>query len=250
MNLLLVSNTIIVKKIFQLVCTKLSILYNTQNSLMITSKYDIIIVDEDFSNEDIRHLKKYYFKIALISNQNVNPINLYDFLINRPFLPTELVIILEDNLKDIIKKKDQNIHLDNIKNTIQEIDNKIDDNSLILDDSIILKNSLDIKGGILDKKELSKIDDILNTTYSIKNRREVISKNEDEDLDILSSIIDKAIDDVKHYEFKTQKNNSLKILLDEDNIQKLKPLVSRLDDTLFENLINGKSINIELMMKN
>ena len=55
---------------------------------------------------------------------------------------------------------------------------------------------------------------------------------------------------MKDYKFKQQKNNFLKILLDEDNIQKLKPLVSRLDHNLFENLINGQSINIELIMKN
>ena len=40
-----------------------------------------------------------------------------------------------------------------------------------------------------------------------------------------------------------------KRILDKYNIEKLKPLVSRLDHYVFEDLINGKSVNIELIMK-
>ncbi len=64
MNLILITKTAIIEKIFSLVCKKLAINLTVENSLTINKKVDFIVVDEEFINDEFNSLKQYTKKIS------------------------------------------------------------------------------------------------------------------------------------------------------------------------------------------
>ncbi len=254
MKLLLVSNTAIVIQIFNLVCKKLELDFETKDDTEIEKEYDLIIIDTEFINDRFNIIKQYSKKLGAISSEELPFEKARDFLIPRPFLPHQLQNILQENIQIINEeKKDQksyNTHYEqNATNEIVDyVESLADDIALDIEDesdeSIITIASLK-DGGILDNNELDKIQDILHTN----DIQDELEELEEEDWLDLSDIIDKAIDDVKDYEFEIDVKEPIKLLLTDHNMDELKPLLTKLNQKVIDSLTEGEIINIQLKLK-
>jgi len=105
-------------------------------------------------------------------------------------------------------------------------------------------------GGILDGGELNKINDILKED-EIHNE---INFNQEDWKDI-SDIIDDALSEVKEYEFdldtpvSSPKVNALNLILSHYNMDELRPLFEKFDQSIIDRLSSGEVIDIRMMLK-
>ena len=98
-NLILISTTPMVIKIFKLISKKLDINLEVLSEAQIDHKVDIIIVDKNFIDDRFAILKTYSKQIGAITNE-VLPFDMAnDFTIPLPFLPSALQTILSQRLK-------------------------------------------------------------------------------------------------------------------------------------------------------
>ena len=253
MKLLLISKTPIVIQIFNLVCKKIGLDFKVQGDNEVEEKYDLIIIDKEFIDDRFNIIKQYSKKLGAIVSEELPFEKARDFLIPRPFLPLQLQNILEDHIQ-IIKdeEKEEVTHHKIFENSTSEVvdyvESLADDIAMDIEDesdeSIITLASLK-DGGILDDGELNKIQDIL---HEEEIQDEVQQLDEEDWLD-LSDIIDKAIDDVKDYEFEPEKNEPIKLLLSDHNMDELKPLLTKLDQNIVDLLTSGGVIDIQLKLK-
>jgi hypothetical protein len=111
------------------------------------------------------------------------------------------------------------------------------------DESIVSFASLK-KGGVLDSKELGRIQSLLNIEPTLNE----VEMNEEDWLD-LSEIIDKALDEVKDYEFDLNDSGAITLVLSKFTMEELKPLLLKLDQNSIDKLTTGGSLNLELKLK-
>jgi hypothetical protein len=119
------------------------------------------------------------------------------------------------------------------------------------DDSVVSRSSVD-QGGILDRNELSMIESIIGENIS-NNSSDDYAEIDDEDnnqwID-LSSIIDQAIDEVNTVDhiYDKDDNNPIKLLLNNYELDELKPLLSMLDQGIIDSLADGNEVSILLKL--
>lgn len=270
MNLLLISETAIIEQIFSLVCKKLNIELTVTQSTDVSENYDLIIVDQNFINDKFNVIKQYSKKLGAISSEELPFDKSRDFIIPRPFLPTKLQEIINEQLsyikEDEVLEKTKSHTIDLTGDNYEEDDevtlpvtsyvesladnvySDIEDES---DESIVSLASLR-DGGVLDTSELSKINQILEED----NIHDEISMDKQDWKDI-SDIIDDALEEVREYEFdldsSSQTNNSeykpLKLVLSNYNIDELRPLLEKFDQTVIDRLSSGESVDLRLILK-
>ncbi len=260
MTLLLISETAIVEQIFSLICGKMNIDLEVSNSVNVNENYDFIIIDQKFIDDKFNIIKQYSKKLGAISSEDLPFDKSRDFIIPRPFLPTKLKEILEEQIKYIkedeeeekfrARKVDEYEDDDTISVPVNEYietlaDNIYEDIEDESDESIINPAALK-DGGVLDMKELSKINDILKEEESPNN-----SSLDENDWQDISSIIDNALDEVRHYEVDLEEDSSkvYTVVLNNYNITELKPLLTKLNQNLIDKLSNGEVIDLKLMLK-
>lgn len=260
MTLLLITKTNMVVKIFDLICTKLDIKLFVQDNTSISKNYDFIVVDQDLVDEKFNMIKQMASKIGAISNEELPFDKSRDFLISRPFLPHDLYTILTeqiDNIKEESKleresKKKYRNEDDDIEGLSEYIETLADDIAYDIEDegdeSIIsiaaLKN-----GGILDKSELGKINSILNDdNLQERFQKEFVDESEMSETDWkdLSQIIDDALGEVKEYEFDLNHNEPYELILNKYNIDELKPLLTKCNQSIIDKLSQGEIIDLRL----
>ncbi len=259
MTLLLISETTIVTQIFSLVCKRMNIDLKTSTSTSINEHYDLIIIDQKFVDDKFNIIKQYSKKLGAISSEDLPFDKSRDFIIPRPFLPTKLQEILNEQISYIKEEetfaasntytKDEDVTVpvnEYIETLADDVYTQIEEES---DESII--NLATLKdGGVLDRSEISKISDILNED----TKKETTSLDENDWQDI-SSIIDDALDEVRHYEVdlgQTSINNSsdtYDVILNNYNIEELKPLLNKLNQNLIDKISNGEIIDLRLILK-
>lgn len=259
MKLLLICNTPIIEHIFSLVCKRLNILLTVQKTNDVLQKYDFIIIDQPFLDNTFSKIKKMSLRLGVISAEELSFDKPRDFLIPRPFLPTKLEAILKDEIS-IFKEEQKNIYTppnfiedsedyeivtpltdfinDDLDDTFFEtlLDDELED-----DESIVSLSALK-QGGVLDTKELNKINLFLDDDKPASNEL-----NESDWKDI-GEIIDDAIEEVKEYEFDLN-SNKYSLVLSKFKIEELKPLLVKLDQTIIDRLTKGESIDIKISMK-
>ncbi|QOG12032.1 hypothetical protein [Arcobacter sp. FWKO B] len=253
MNLLLVTKEVIIEKIFTLVCNKLDIKLDVKSDTQITQKYDIIVLDTDFIDDRFNIIKQYTKKLGAISAYELSFDKSKDFVINRPFLPTQLFTILQTQIFNI-QQDEKKVNKARIiqdfetENTIHYLDSLVDDIASDIeqecDESIIPKPTIK-NGGVLDSLELSKIKSLLDPKPT--SQATTIDELDEDDWLDLSEIIDKALEEVKEYQFK--ENKPIKLVLSQYNITELKPLFERLNQDVVDALADGKEINLILKLK-
>ena len=254
MDLVLVTKTAIIEKIFTLVCKKLNITFVIKNDLDIKDKVDFIIIDEDFINDDFNSLKKQTRKIAAISSEELPFDKSRDFIINRPFLPASLEELLKEQI-EVIKEEEKeeiNEQIDNNLNEEEVITNYVEsladdvvyDINEENDESIVNIASLKI-GGVLDNLELGRISDILHDD-DVQNHVAV----DENDWKDITEIIDDALNEVEEYEFDLADDDKVvKVNLNNYNISELKPFLQKFDQKVIDRLSNGEDVDVTLSLK-
>lgn len=251
MKLLLICKIPIIIKIFTLICKKLNISLQIQEDNNVDEKFDIIVIDSQFVDDRFNIIKQFCTKIGAISSEDLPFDKSRDFIIPRPFLPAQLQEIIQDvietiaqdlNQQKIQQQKHQPIneeeeYMDSIATYIAQ---DIEDEN---DESIVSFASLK-KGGVLDSKELGRIQSLLNIEPTLNQ----VEMNEEDWLD-LSEIIDKALEEVKDYEFDLNDSGSITLVLSKFTMEELKPLLLKLDQNSIDKLTTGGSINLELKLK-
>ncbi|WP_026803337.1 hypothetical protein ACN2EN_03290 [Aliarcobacter lanthieri] len=258
MKLLLICNTAIIEHIFALVCKRLKIELTIQNTNSVSSKYDLIIIDQPFLDSKFIKIKRFAQKIGAISAEELSFDKPRDFLIPRPFLPTKLESLLKEQIEIIKEEQKDGINLshfihedeEDIVNPIVDFINEdLDDNiefdfeedSIEEDDESIVSLSALQRGGVLDNSELSKINTILKdeNTNGIK----------EEDWKDISQIIDEALDEVKEYEFELNEDKQYHLVLSKFKIDEIKPLLTKLNQDLIDKLSHGETVDIKISLK-
>ncbi|NVJ54714.1 MAG: hypothetical protein HWD90_13600 [Campylobacteraceae bacterium] len=259
MDLVLITKTPIIEKIFRLVCKKLDLTINVKQNLSFEKEeiVDLIIVDEEFINDDFNNLKRNTKKLAAITSEELPFEKSRDFIITRPFLPT----VLEDMLSEQIEYiKEDDTTKEDVRNAANEeeivsnyVESLADDVAYNIeeenDESIVSIASLR-DGGILDNTELTKITDIL---HDEEIEREVLVT--ESDWKDINEIIDDALSEVSEYEFDLGENDAkdsntpIKVLLNNYSIEELKPFLQKFNQNVIDRLSNGEDIDVRLSLK-
>jgi len=253
MNIILITKTPIVEKIFTLICKKLDLNLIIKDNLIIQDNVEIIVVDEDFVNDDFNNLKSYTKKIAAIVSEELPFDKTRDFIINRPFLPTTLEELLFEQIEfikeDELNKEDieQEINEEEIiSNYVESLADDIADNiEEDNDESIVTIASLN-NGGVLDNLELNKISGMLDDN-EVKENVDV----DENDWKDINEIIDDALTEVKEYEFELEatKVEPIRLILNNYNISELKPFLQKFDQSVIDRLSNGEDVDVTLCFK-
>ncbi len=258
MTLLLITKTNMIVKIFDLICTKLDMKLFVQDNTDISKNYDFIVVDQDLVDDRFNVIKHQATKIGAISNEELPFDKSRDFLISRPFLPHDLFSILTEQIEIIkeeakLEKQNKFSHVDEDIDDISEyIETLADDIAYDIEDetdeSIISIAALK-SGGILDKSELGKINSILNDdNLQSKFQKEFVDDSEMSETDWkdLSQIIDDALCEVKEYEFDFNYNEPYELILNRYNIDELRPLLTKCNQSIIDRLSQGEIIDLRL----
>lgn len=278
----LITDSTIIEHIFSLLSKKLNFNLITTTNIEKEVQSDIIIVDDTFINDKFNFLKRNTKRLGAISSVELGFNIAKDFLIKKPFMPSELERQLKENIELIDKKfsyepvksfeikrpKKQEIEPASFypeENTILDdnftypltdyletlADEIADDIEELNDDSIVSAHAISKKSGILDQSELNKIKEILETSEEQFHKE--MTQESDDELDEmnewceLSQIIDKTIDEL---EKKAIKHKPLKLLLNDINIEEIKPLLMKLDKSAIEELSNGASLELHIKLGN
>lgn len=262
MKILLVCDTAIIEHIFILVCKRLKIDLNVQKTNSIDRKYDLIIVDQPFIDNKFNKIKAQTNRLGAISSEELSFEKQRDFLIPRPFLPTKLEAILKEQIEILQNEQKENKNLskfisldeedlvlpvvDFINDTLEDSDDFsdlsfVDDtfDEIEEDESIVSLSALQ-RGGVLDNLELNKINTILKD-----NKKEI---EEEADWKDISEIIDEALDEVKDYEFSLD-SHKYNLVLNRFKIDELRPLLTKLDQTIIDKLVSGETVDISISIK-
>lgn len=268
-KVLLICDTTIIEHIFALVCKKMNLDLTIQKSTIVNEEYDFIVVDQSFIDDNFNNYKQYTKRLGAISSEELSFSKARDFIIPRPFLPTKLENIFneqietlyddelnysrrelkynnfEDEDKTFIIQKNSLQNNSIFSNTKQIKDENGDDEFAFIDESLITLSAFD-NGGILDNSELKKINNILKEE-KIQNEIE-LEKNDWKDI---SSIIDDALDEVREYEFDlAQKEDKVyDLILNRFNIEELRPFLEKFDQSVINRLVSGETVDVRISLK-
>jgi hypothetical protein len=259
-TVLLICDASIIEHIFTLVCKRLHINLTIQKTNSVNENYDLIIIDQSFIDDKFNTIKQFSNKLGAISSEELPFDKSRDFIIPRPFLPTKLEAILIEQIEYIKEEKekerefnskssyndyseDEEVIIPITKKYIESLD---DDNFVSENDESIVNTDNLHMGGILDNRELNKINDIL--------REEIIQNEinlEKSDWKDIAAIIDDALDEVKEYEFDLTQTpiKSYNLILSNFHINELRPLLEKFDQTVIDKLSSGESVDIRLSLK-
>lgn len=275
-NLVLISKKPIVIQIFTLVCKKLNISLEVLHDAQIDHKVDMIVLDNEFISDRFNIIKTYSKLIGAISKEELPFEFANDFIVPMPFLPSSLQDILEKQIEILNKRINSKTYVSNVEveddyedefaiDTMQKDDPSIsvdylesladdiaDDIKEEVDDSVVSVSSVN-NGGILDRNELSMIENIIGENIIDDGPNDYIDANEEEQdnqwVD-LSSIIDQAIDEVNTVDhiYDKEDNNPIKLLLNNYELDELKPLLSMLDQDIIDSLADGNEVSVLLKL--
>lgn len=275
-SLVLISRKPIIIQIFTLVCKKINVTLEVLPELQIDKKVDIIVIDTEFINDRFNIIKTYCKVIGAISNEELPFEIADDFIISLPFLPSSLQTILETQI-DILNKRmnakiyisnvevedandefviDDTIKQDDTENAVEYLESLADDiasdMSEEVDESVVSISSLN-HGGVLDRNELSNIENIINENVQNNSQNDFVElEGENEEWLDLSSIIDKAIDEVNSVTqvYDGEQIKPIRLLLNNYDIEELKPLLSMLNQDIIDSLTDGNEVNLQLKFEN
>jgi len=252
----LISNTPIINKIFTLISNKLMVHLKIYTAIDDVEKnIDLVVVDDIFLEENIIKLKSFCNTLVLLKEDGSDE-NGFDFIIEKPFLPSTLSINLEKILKSVDENNlnKQQVYTseeptneeitDDLAKFIDTLVSEIDEESSFNSDDLTVKKEQLGHGGVLDKEELSKLFDMINDDKPDNYFKNI--EKEDDWIE-LSDIIDRAIDDVSTYAFK--ENQPIKLILNEYSIEELAPLLKKLDQNIIDRLTDGNEITLQLRLE-
>jgi len=274
-NLVLISKKPIVIQIFTLVCKKMHISLEILHDAQIDHKVDIIVLDNEFINDRFNIIKTYAKLIGAISKEELPFEFANDFIIPIPFLPSSLQDSLEKQIDILNKRINSKTYVSNVEvvnddyeklalEKLQKDDPKVsveyletladdiaDDMKEEVDDSVVSLSSVN-QGGILDRNELSMIESIIGDNEIANNQNNFVDIEEEKEdqWNDLSSIIDQAIDEVNTIDhiYDKESNKPIKLLLNNYELEELKPLLNMLDQEIIDSLADGNEVSVLLKL--
>ncbi len=253
-TIVLLSQTEIINKIFTLISNKLMLhlkIYHTIDK--IEQGADLIIIDDHFITEDISKLRLLSNGLILLKNDKVVE-DRFDFIIEKPFLPSSLSITLEEILKNIeeIRFHEEKIY-ESEEPTIEELNDdlakfidslllEMDEKPSTNDDLIVKKEHLG-HGGILDKDELSKLYEMISDEKGDEYSDDF---QKDDNWIELINIIDKLNDDST---ISKENKPPIELILNQYSAEELTPLFKQLNQNIIDDLTEGKEILLQLRLK-
>ena len=262
MNLLLISKVPIVKQLFTLVSKKANFTISITDKCDTDKEFDLIIIDDELLDSEFP-AKSHSKRVGIITKNKDIFSKKCDFIISKPFLPSVLMQILEEQIKllNVVDKKEATTPVNEEDSTtsdavnfIETLVEDISDEIMEETDESIVPTAFVENGGILDSNELSKIQNMLNNDTDVEPQSNEVSNNvtqtieEDEDWIDLSNIIDKAIEEVREYKFNVKE--PIKLTLNEYSMKELSPLLNKLDQNIIDSLTNGEEISLKLKVEN
>lgn len=214
MKILLLNDNPVVRKLVALSAQKtkdeLSVIWSVDE--VEGDSYDLLIVDDaHYSDESMASLKeKIQYKTSLLmaTRGNATPAG-FDKVINKPFLPTDLVDLFSQIDKDlssstpqIAEEKTRAIVLDNTINIDENLN--FDDFDIAEEDEI----EAAVKTNVLDHEEVQELQDLLDDTDNF---------DIDDELSLDGLMVDDEIRDTNHI----VSNEDLLESLDDDILQTL-----------------------------
>lgn len=274
-NIILITKESVIIKIFTLICTKYNYNLSVTDTNYINQEADLIIVDHPFVDDHFNLIKQYSKRLGAITNEDLPFEKAKDFVINRPFLPSQLEIILNEQIK-IIKEKElhdkQHALYSKNTTTLHEDENFENDPSIVYLNDLAdeIANSIEEQEDeecivkldpfeqktktVLDSDELTKIQKMLQANEQLFKKINISSPQDlsKEDWHDLAQIIDKAIDDVKEYEFThsdDENARTIELTLNKFAMNELRPLLEKLDQNIIDHLIDGNDVNLHIKLK-
>ncbi len=251
MTILLIVKTPIIKQIVTLVSKKLALDLTTTNTCVVDNDYDIIIA-EDICIDKSFPIASMASSYGVISKEKID--SDCNFFIPKPFLPSSLFDILDEQKKilevppvlEVEEKVEQKEEKDEVVESLEFIeslaDNIYDEIEEESDESVVSGAFMD-SGGVLDKNELSKLKGMLDDSAI----EEVISQDDEDEWIDLANIIDKAIDEVREYNF--VEDEPIRVKLNEYSINEISPLLNKLGQNIVDELTGGKEITLKLKVE-
>ena len=254
MSILLISKTPIIKQIFNLVSSKLDIDLTILDVNIVSCEFDIIII-EDILLDDKFPIQNYAKRFGIISKDKIAFDGKSDFLLSKPFLPSVLMNTIEEQinlLKTPVDTTEEEISIDEIKNSeefINTLAKEVSSDILEESDESVVPIAFVNEGGVLDSNELSKIQDMLSDDEFITNDTQTTNSSLDDEDDWidLSDIIDKAIDEVREYNF--AKKEPIRLILNNYSMNELSALFNKLDQNIIDALVSGEEITLKLKVE-
>lgn len=271
MTLLLITKTAIIKQIFNLVASKLDIDLTILDVNIVSAEFDIVLI-EDILFDDKFPTQDYAKRFGIITKNKEEYKDKSDFLLSKPFLPSILLTTIEKQLQAIITTDDTPANILDELNMSNEGSKEIDEedeiehseefiNTLVEDisdeileesDESVVSAAFVNNGGILDSNELSKIQDILNnddidTNDMQNNNINNTTQTQEDDWIDLADIIDKAIDEVREYQF--DKKEPIKLMLNDYSMNEVSGLLNKLDQNIIDALVSGEEITLKLKVE-
>ncbi len=254
MKLLVISKTPIIKQIFKLITNKLNIDLTVLDVNIVSTNFDIIVIEDTLFDEQFP-TATYSKQFGIISKDQHKYNTHSDFILSKPFLPSQLLAIIHeqqqlvevDSIEDIVEdNNDIENEIEQTEEFINSLVEDISDDILDKSDESIVSSSFIDNGGILDTNELSKIQGLLSVEEENSTLENIEDENDDEWID-LANIIDQAIDEVKDYEFKSQE--PIKLILNNYTMNELSGLLNKLDQNIIDSLVNGEEITLKLKVE-
>lgn len=209
MNLLLINKNPVVSRMIHLSAPKVGLEIKECSNVYDLPKghFDIVVIDDEMFDENfLKDIKNSidFEKIGIITSSKEEQADGFDFVLIKPFLPTDLVELLRslkskiENAKTKKNETEENIEIensqeDNIKNILL-LNNNSDKEEIVAiseeeeDEPFISQDELQ-EGGVLDKQELTKVQELLEDeeenqqteeNFEIKEEKIELPENEKE----------------------------------------------------------------------
>ena len=255
-NITLITNTQIIKQIFTLVCNKLSLNLEIYEDDISINKTDILIYEDlKYEKDNIIRYKSMCETLAVIAKKRVYE---YEncYLIKKPFLPSQLVNDISeliDSLKTNIPEKADTNNIEDMSGEVNDLVDFIDSIDEVKEESYFENDDIEIKasdlghGGVLDKRELNKLHNIISDEVSDIDEISMDSIDQNNNWLELNDIIDDVIDDIG--ESKEQDNEELLLVLNKFTMDELAPLLNKLNQDSIDKLSLGNDLNLTLRLE-
>jgi len=193
MRILLLNDNPVVRKLVALSAQKTKDDLNVVSSIdeIEHSEYDLFIVDDAlYSDDGMAALEeKIRFKTSLLMATRGNTVSTgFDHVINKPFLPTDLVELfatIENNLSKVVmpplKESLDDLPNEDLDSMLEGLEGLEDVETLALDDAFDLDELDDaLSPNVLDHEEVQELQDLLDDTESQSSMPESFGMEEDE----------------------------------------------------------------------
>ena len=182
MRLLLVNKNPVVSRMMQMSVPKAGFeIEECDNVYALPSgTYEVVVIDDEMYDENFLHdIKQHvsYKQLGLITATRAYDSNEFDFILSKPFLPTDLIEILRKVRTTLEKESPQTLNTSTIKepfdtflqsksqenkSPLSELDSLVEIEDLIEESPVV--EEIEEKGDVLDKNEIATVSKLLNET--------------------------------------------------------------------------------------